>query len=73
MKYQIIAKGVIYYVTIATVIFSHVKISCFGVKAHLVFHWCLYNNNSYYKVIIQGKHRFSLLLDLPFFHNLFFF
>ena len=35
-------KGMIYYVAIATVIFSHVKISTFA-KAHLVFHWCLYN------------------------------
>ena len=25
-------------------LFSHVKISCFRAKAHLVFHWCLYNN-----------------------------
>ena len=24
-------------------IFSHVKISSFHAKAHLVFHWCLYN------------------------------
>ena len=25
-------------------LFSHVsKISCFHMKAHLVFHWCLYN------------------------------
>ena len=24
-------------------LFSHVKISCFCMKAHLVFHWCLYN------------------------------
>ena len=24
-------------------LFSHVKISCFGVKAHLVFHCCFYN------------------------------
>ena len=45
MKYQTIslkqfypAKGAIYYVAIATVIFSHVKITCFRVKAHLVFH-----------------------------------
>ena len=37
------AKGAIYYVAIATVIFSRVKISCFRAKAHLVFHWCLYN------------------------------
>jgi len=51
MKYQTIslkqfypAKGAIYYVAIATVIFSRVKISCFRAKAHLVFHWCLYNN-----------------------------
>ena len=38
-------KGTIYHVAIAKVIFSHVKISSFRVKAHLVFHWCLYNNN----------------------------
>ena len=54
MKYQTISffavKGVIAYVTIATVIFSRVKITlfsrvkiCFCGKAHLVFHWCLYN------------------------------
>ena len=36
-------RGAIYYVAIATVIFSHVKIPSFCVKAHLVFHWCLYN------------------------------
>ena len=40
-------KGAIYYVAIAKVIFSHVKISSFHVKAHLVFHWCLYNNYFY--------------------------
>ena len=28
-------------------LFSHVKI-CFRAKAHLVFHWYLYNNNNYY-------------------------
>ena len=47
MKYQTISlfasKGAIYYVTIATVIFSRVKISCFRAKAPLVFHWCLYD------------------------------
>ena len=26
------------------VLSSRVKISCFCMKAHLVFHWCLYNN-----------------------------
>ena len=44
-------KGAIYYVTITTVISSRVKITCyfhvwrydFRLKAHLVFHWCLYN------------------------------
>ena len=36
-------KGAVYYEAIAMVIFSHVKISSFGTKAHLVFHWCLYN------------------------------
>ena len=61
MKYQTISlkqfypmEGAIYYVAIATVIFSRennmlfscVKISCFRAKAHLVFHWCLYNNNN---------------------------
>ena len=48
----LIAKGAIYYVTIAAAIFftcednmlfSRVKISCWRAKAHLVFHWCLYN------------------------------
>ena len=34
-------KGANYYVAIATVIFSHVKLSRFGAKDHLVFHWCL--------------------------------
>ena len=49
MKYQTIslkqffpAQGVIYYVAIAMV-----KISCFHTKAHLVFHWCLYNKYIY--------------------------
>ena len=29
-------------------LFSHVKISCFRAEAHLVFHWYLYNKNSYF-------------------------
>ena len=47
------AKGASYCVTIDgngdlftcedNMLFSHVKISCFRAKAHLVFHWCLYN------------------------------
>ena len=57
MKYQTILlkqffglKGAVYYEAIATVIFSHVKISSFRAKAHLVFHWCLYNKLYYYKL-----------------------
>ena len=51
LKYFFAAKGMIYYVAIAMVIFSHVKItcylflrvkiSCFRAKAQLVFYWCL--------------------------------
>ena len=42
-------KGTIYYVAIiAMAIFSHVKISSFRAKAHLVFHWCFYNKNVYH-------------------------
>ena len=40
-------KGAICYVAIAKVIFSHVKISSFRAKAHLVFHWCLYNKKRF--------------------------
>ena len=35
------AKVAVYNVAMATVIFLHVKISCFRAKAHLVFHWWL--------------------------------
>ena len=42
-------KGAIYYVAIATVIFSQVNMSSFRVKAHLVFHLCLYNKYIYQK------------------------
>ena len=40
---------------------SRVKISCLGEKAHLVFHWCLYNNLSY-RTIKQNLSRDILLL-----------
>ena len=59
MKYQTIslkqffpAKGAIYcvadrngdiFTSENNMLFSRVKISCFRAKAHLVFHWCLYN------------------------------
>ena len=36
-------KGANYYVAIARKILSHVKLSCFRAKDHLVFHWCLYS------------------------------
>ena len=49
MKQFFPMKGAISYVAIATVIFSHVKISCFRAKAHLVFHWCL-NNKKFYQL-----------------------
>ena len=39
LKYFCAAKGAIYYVAIAMVIFSCVKISCFHAKAQLVFQW----------------------------------
>ena len=49
-------KGAIYYVAIAKVIFSRVKISCFRAKAHLVFHWCLYyKKSSYIKFFLKKK------------------
>ena len=69
MKYQTIslkqffpAKGAIYYVAIATVIFSHVKIafvkiSCLRAKAHLVFLWCLYNKIKNYMLTGAGQQR----------------
>ena len=61
MKYQTIslfaAKGAIYYVTIATVIFSHVEILCFHGKAHLVFHWCLYNKIEIIYIIINNNNN----------------
>ena len=40
-------KGAINNIAIAIimVIFSHVEISCFRAKAHLVFHWCLHNKS----------------------------
>ena len=60
-------KGAIYYAAIATVIFSRVKISCFRGKAHLVFHWWLYNKiSSYIKFFLKKNQRdispFPLLL-----------
>ena len=52
----------VYYEAIAMVIFSHVKISSFRTKAHLVFQWCLYNK----KRILHGRteiRNFSLSVE----------
>ena len=35
-------------------LFSHVKISCFRAKAHLVFHWYLYNKLPYEKAHVES-------------------
>ena len=34
-------------------LFSHVEISCFLTKAHLVFHWCLYNKLCYVRMYVM--------------------
>ena len=34
-------------------LFSRVKISCFRPKAHLVFHWCLYDKYTY--ILISSR------------------
>ena len=57
-------KGAIYHFAKATVIFSRVKrtcyfhmwrsISCVRAKAHLVFHWCLYNKLWYVTLGARG-------------------
>ena len=44
-------------------LFSHVKISSFRAKAHLVFRWCLYNKKGYYLlqlVTLNLKVSFSI-------------
>ena len=62
-RYQIqfIAKGAIYYVIIATVVFSRVKV-CFRTKAHLVFHWC-HIIIEYYSVCYHTRLRAVLLFS----------
>ena len=47
-------------------LFSHVKISSFRAKAHLVFHWCLYNKNSYGEETHLVKNRESLSITNEF-------
>ena len=42
-------------------LFSRVKISCFRVKAHLVFHWCLYNKTCYFHVCEDIMFSFTSL------------
>ena len=53
-------KGAIYYAVLATVIFSHVKISGFRAKAHLVLYISVYIINNYIldvMVIIKREQR----------------
>ena len=38
-------------------LFSHVKISSCRAKAHLVFHWCLYNNVNYASLFAMELER----------------
>ena len=45
------SEGAVYYEATAMVIFSHVKISSFRMKAHLVFHWCLYDKQVSYNIM----------------------
>ena len=40
------------------ILFSRVKISCLRAKARLVFHWCLYNKETYYMTkLVQRAHN----------------
>ena len=50
-------KGAIYYAVLATVMSSHVKISSFRAKAHLVFHWCLYNKLIHFRCYCDYQKR----------------
>ena len=56
-------KDTIYYVTIATMIFLCVKITCFCENAYLVFHWCLSNNIFHFKNYLYTFSFFQLLQD----------
>ena len=62
MKYQTILfkyffglKGAVYFEAIATMIFSHVKISSFRARVHLIFHWCLYDKTIYLGLLKRIK------------------
>ena len=49
LVFSFAVKGTIYYVAISNiVIVSHVKISFFHPKAHLMFCWCLIYNQQHY-------------------------
>lgn len=48
-------KGVSYFVTIATGIFSRLKISYFCVKARPIFHSCLYYEHTFFKYLLNCK------------------
>ena len=51
-------------------LFTHVKISCFRAKAHLVFHWYLYNKMVYFPGVgafeqLFGSGRGNLNINFP--------
>ena len=52
-------------------LFSHVKISSFLAKAHLLFHWCLHNNRFYVSDVciikqdLQLSHQYVKIVQVP--------
>ena len=49
-------------------LFSHVQISSFRSKAHMVFHWCLYNKIVYQLTFEENNVLFildSISLEIP--------
>ena len=61
------AKVAVHNVAMATVIFLHVKISCFRAKAHLVFHWWLLITDLRRKeeILILRKGRLNFRKNIP--------
>ena len=49
-------------------LFSNVKISSFRAKAHLVFHWCLYNKIGYLSFKCEATKYISVMPQNEFLH-----